>query len=727
MLRLRTTVAVCLALSAIAGILTFASYPAASRDVDPRATSAANVTAEGTPRATIEAGKTTAPPPDADNQVAQVFRRPLGRRAVQNALLAGNVQIAGSPVAGATVTLYAAGTGAPTQLAQGKTNGDGVFTLDSGQAPQGSVVYLVAKGGTAKAAGAKGPNDAIALMTLLGTSLPAKVTVNELTTVASTFCAARFINGEAISGKPLGLRIAAGNVPNLVDATTGGWGKVLLDPLNSTQNTTLANLNTLGSLISAFATVANDDWRARFLKTATPPSGAAPKNTLEAMAGIARAPWSEAKTLFTLFEEAYPQPADGARRNAPFLPYLTYIPSDFALVLCFAGGGCCAPGKLAIDAGGNVWSGVNWMPGSQSGVARSIGGGTTKLAPDGTALSPAITGFTGMGLDGVGWGTGVSLDKVWIGGLNGKVLVMDFDGRPIGKESDFPMAGQIGGLMGIGVAANGDVWITDGTKNQLLHFPGGRVKDGRIVKVEGLKSPFGIAIDAQNRVWVSNSQSDTVVRFPADDRSKVESFRAGISARGVALDSKGNLWVASNMSLDFPPAKIPDGVSIMEQFKIALQHMLSVLAKNPKMTTGVMNMIRPDGTQPAPMGFTGNNAINVAWGVAIDGSDDVWLGNFWGRGVVLMAGDDTKGHPTGTKTGDAVHVFQGGSIQMITDVAVDPAGNVWAANNWDNLEAVVADDPLRPISTKAGEVGIVVIYGVAAPVKTPVMGLVQKP
>jgi streptogramin lyase len=75
----------------------------------------------------------------------------------------------------------------------------------------------------------------------------------------------------------------------------------------------------------------------------------------------------------------------------------------------------------------------------------------------------------------------------------------------------------------VGVAANGDVWIADGTKNDLLYFPGGRVKDGRIVTVKGLKSPFGVAIDAQSRVWVSNSQSDTVVRFPADDPTKVDS------------------------------------------------------------------------------------------------------------------------------------------------------------------------------------------------------------
>lgn len=48
-----------------------------------------------------------------------------------------------------------------------------------------------------------------------------------------------------------------------------------------------------------------------------------------------------------------------------------------------------------------------------------------------------------------------------------------------------------------------------------------------------------------------------------------------------------------------------------------------------------------------------------------NGNDDVWVGNFWGRGVVLMAGDQTKGHPAGTKTGDAIHVFEGGSISTV--------------------------------------------------------------
>jgi hypothetical protein len=640
--------------------------------------------------------------------------------------IAGKVQGAGSPIAGSVVTLYAASDGKPTELAAGRTGGDGTFKLgisvDKLQGSADKVFYLVARGGTPKAAEAKGANDAIALLSVLGTKPPKTVTVNELTTVASTFTTARFIDGEAISGKPLGLRIAAGNAPNLVDPVTGTWGKVLLDPLNSTQTTTLANLNTLGSLLSAFFTVADDDWRARFFKAATPLDGVAPKSTFEAMANIARRPWANAKELYALFDEAYPQPKDGSRRKAPFLPYLSWPPYDFVLSLCFAGGGMFANGRFMFDAEGNLWSGQNWMPGSQSGTIRSIGGGVLKMTPNGTPLSPAITGFTGMGLDGVGWGTAVTRDKVWATSFNGKILVMDFNGRPVGKESDFPFKEKLSGLMGVGVAATGDVWIAEGSGNRLLHFPGGRIEDGRIVKVNGLKSPFDIVIDSQDRVWVSNSQSDNVVRFPAADPTKVESFQAGLSVRALALDSKENVWVASMASLDFPRPKIPDGTSIMEQFRILAVAMM----KYPK-STGVIHMIRPDGTQPEPKGFTGGGAVDIPWGVNIDGNNDVWIGNAGprARSVVLLAGANPRGHPPGTKPGDLIHVFKSGSIQILTDVAIDPAGNVWAANNWNSPEAAALPNPPTAISTWGGGSGLTVIYGVAAPVQPPRMGKVR--
>ena len=61
---------------------------------------------------------------------------------------------------------------------------------------------------------------------------------------------------------------------------------------------------------------------------------------------------------------------------------------------------------------------------------------------------------------------------------------------------------------------------------------------------------------------------------------------------------------------------------------------------------------------------------------------------------------------------------------MLTDVSIDPAGNVWAANNWNNLERRLRPNPPTAISTWGGGSGFTVIYGVAAPVKPPRMGKV---
>ena len=544
----------------------------------------------------------------------------------------GQAQVGGAPLASSTVTLWAASTGDPVQLAQTKTNADGRFDLRAAERldlrtleTKNIVLYLTAKGGVATIKKGSGDDPGIALLAVLGNSPPENVVINELTTVASTFTAARFLKGEAMSGNPLGLRIAAGNTPNLVDPVTGKWGKVLLDPLNSSMTTTMANLDTLGSLISAYATVANDDWRARFLKAATPTGGVTPKNTLEAMEGIAREPWAAPKELYGLFDEVYPLPAPDGRRSAPFAPYLVYVPDDFALSLAFSGGGDYANGRFMFDADGNLWSGMNWLPGSQSGVNMSTGGGVVKFTPNGIPLSPPITGFTGMGIDGVGWGTGVTKDRVWISSFNGKILVMDFNGKPVATENDFPFKEKLLGLMGIGVSTSGDVWIADGSDNQLLFFPGGSIKDGRIVKVAGLKSPFDIVIDDQNRIWVSNSSSDTVLRFPANDPSKVETFHAGIGVRALALDSKGNVWVANNMDLKMPLPQLPDNLSIMQQFKLITEAMVKYIEGPPARITGAVNMIRPDGTQPAPEGFTGP-AESIPWGINVDGNDDVWVG-----------------------------------------------------------------------------------------------------
>ncbi|MGH6836862.1 MAG: hypothetical protein ACREC9_15295 [Methylocella sp.] len=182
----------------------------------------------------------------------------------------GQVQAGGGPVAGWTVTLWAASAGEPRQLARAKTGANGRFSLRANATPGSGVnLYLVAKGGKAAAGKGGDDNPAIACLTVLGNEPPARVTINEMTTVASVWTHAQFLDGTAIKGHALGLKIAASNVPSFVDLQTGGWGTTIQDPLNSGQTPTMANFATLADVLSGCATRATSDACASLFAAAT--------------------------------------------------------------------------------------------------------------------------------------------------------------------------------------------------------------------------------------------------------------------------------------------------------------------------------------------------------------------------------------------------------------------------------------------------------------------------
>ncbi len=137
----------------------------------------------------------------------------------------GQVQAGGGAVANSTVTLWAGGVGDAKQLGQAKTSDDGSFTLSADEAPGPEVsLYLIAKGGVPSVNKSSGDNPALTFLAVLGGNPPTRVTINEMTTVASVWTNAQFLDGAAIKGPALSLSIAAGNAPNFVDFSTGGWG-----------------------------------------------------------------------------------------------------------------------------------------------------------------------------------------------------------------------------------------------------------------------------------------------------------------------------------------------------------------------------------------------------------------------------------------------------------------------------------------------------------------------
>jgi hypothetical protein len=117
----------------------------------------------------------------------------------------GQVQAGGGPLANSTVTLWAASTADPRQLAQTTTSSDGRFQIDSPETIGADVIlYLIAKGGEAAVNKGSGDNPAVALLSVLGNTPPSTVVINEMTTVASVWTHAQFLNDAAIKGHALG-------------------------------------------------------------------------------------------------------------------------------------------------------------------------------------------------------------------------------------------------------------------------------------------------------------------------------------------------------------------------------------------------------------------------------------------------------------------------------------------------------------------------------------------
>ena len=105
------------------------------------------------------------------------------------------------------------------------------------------------------------------------------------------------------------------------------------------------------------------------------------------------------------------------------------------------------------------------------------------------------------------------------------------------------------------------------------------------------------------------------------------------------------------------------------------------------------------------------------------------MANAFGHSVTHLCGVRQENCPPGTKTGDPISPAGGfiGGLQIITDVAIDPAGNVWVANNWDNPEQGFKEVPDPALATRFGGNGTVVFFGLAKPVCTPLIGPPHQP
>jgi sugar lactone lactonase YvrE len=323
---------------------------------------------------------------------------------------------------------------------------------------------------------------------------------------------------------------------------------------------------------------------------------------------------------------------------------------------------------------------------------------------------------------------------VWVGNFGGNSLTeLRPDGAPI--SPDATGYGTDGGYhhrrfdepQSLLVTEDGSIWVTNLGGDSVSQLVGGDPNDirdwGGDDCAHRFVGPWGLASDADGTVFVTNTEGRSVIAIdpalPRDLHCPVAEYPVDDLAlpQGIATDMAGNLWVADTYGLG--------RVTFLD-------------ASNGYAATS----------------FTAGGTSVGPWGIAVDGDDNVWVADFFGKRILHLCGASgncpegrtalgSRLSPAGVaasgEPGNGGGYGANGSLQSITSINIDQAGNVWVANNFDDVPVCLLGagipDPaeggstveLERLQTECGGNGVVVMFGVAAPVAAPSFGVPQRP
>lgn len=547
-------------------------------------------------------------------------------------VLQGHVYGGQQPIAGATVSLYAAGTtrdgaGSISLLtktiltdATGAFNLTGTYTCPSAS----TQVYLVARGGAPllqRANSASVLMSAIGSCASIGSAASTTLLVNEVTTAGAAWALAQFMSAGGVVGATVtnssGLANAFAVANSLANPATGAT------PGSLTAGAAVETAK-LNSLANALASCVDTAAGCNALFSAAAVAGVAPSNTLDAALNIVRHPSASVSAIFNLAGQS------------PFAPALTAPPHDWTMSITYGGctpacGGLNLPGSLAIDSPGNIV------------VADYFGGVFSKFSP--TGVPAQATGISGVALQ-QSYGIAVdAADNVWV---TNEQSVTAAGRHPYGSVSEFTSAGveisgdgYTGGGIFFPVAAaadsNGDIWLADsnGSAATLLANSGAAISGSSGYASSAIAFPSAVAIDASHNAWFAVEKGVARVT-PA---GAITGFACCSGPSGIAIDASGNVWVA-----DYDASAV---VELNPQGGVLQRTVLANGAAEPK-------------------------------GIAVDGAGNVWVVNYFGNTLDELAGTTAATvSPTAGYGLDA-------SLAEPYGLAIDASGNLWISNAASN-------------------------------------------
>lgn len=351
-----------------------------------------------------------------------------------------------------------------------------------------------------------------------------------------------------------------------------------------------------------------------------------------------------------------------------YSPTLAAQPSDWTMFVNFTGGGMSEPSALSIDSKGNVW-------------VANYGSVTSLFSNAGVPLF--ASGLTGNG-QGLEYGGAVDAnDVMWTASEPGNSVgssISLFTSAGTAAAGSPYTAGGLDFPLSIAVDATNVSWIVNyGDSSLTLLSNSGSPLSGS-TGLNGVDStgtgnfifPVAVAVDSNRNGWVANQSSDTVTKVAPDGSSYI-SYVVGDGPSGVAVDTANNVWVANYYG-----------------------NSIGIVSAAGKVLSGT--------------GITGGGIVHPQ-GIAVDGANNVWVANYRGPSLSELAAVGSSAG-TGTVLSPAVGWGPDAALLEAFGLAIDASGNVWVTNFATNT---------------AGTYTLTEFVGLAAPVKTPLLGPVRVP
>jgi streptogramin lyase len=210
-----------------------------------------------------------------------------------------------------------------------------------------------------------------------------------------------------------------------------------------------------------------------------------------------------------------------------------------------------------------------------------------------------------------------------------------------------------GGLsepQGIAIDATGNVWIANLGSSHLSEFTpmGLAISSSTGYSGGGLHEPTAIAIDLSGNAWVANlsgTGESEFQGFAPVSPSNGYAVCAGPSSHGVAIDGQNQVWFANEFGFS------------------------GVVDAEGSQNAGCIGVLTNSGTT---VGSYGSSYLDGPFGIAIDGTGNVWISNQSGNSLTELS---SSGAPISPFAG-----YTGGGLDVPDSIAIDGGGNVWAVN-----------------------------------------------